>query len=321
MLRIATFNLESFGERPGAPPLDARIAVLRPRLVALGADVLCLQEIDAGRAGPEAPRVLDALDRLLHDTPYASFRRAVSTAAGGKGPADRHNLVTLSRMDLVDAMSIRHDLLPLQSLDLPHFGPAAIHFDRPLLHCSIRLDDGRLLDVVNLHLRAPLAVLPEEMHSRAEGWESSAIWAEGYLLASLKRGGQALEARYLVERILAERPDALVAVCGDFNARSLELPVRLLAASAADTMTASLAASALTPLADVMVPAGRRFSVRYGQDAVLVDHILASRTLAAACRGVEIHNHALIEEGSAERLGRDFLDSTHAPMIASFVLD
>ncbi len=319
MLRLATFNLESFGERRGAPPLDARIAVLRPRLVALGADVLCLQEIDAGRAGPEAPRVLDALDRLLHGTPYASFRRAVSTVASGKGPADRHNLVTLSRMDFVDAVSIRHDFLPVQSLDLPHFGVTAIDFDRPLLHCSIRLEDGRLLDVVNLHLRAPLAVLPEEMRSRADGWESGVIWAEGYLLASLKRSGQALEARYLVERILAERPDALIAVCGDFNARSLELPVRLVSAAQRDTHTARLATAELVALAD-RVPAEHRFSVRYGEDAVLVDHILTSRSLAAVCRGVDIHNQTLIEEESAERLGAAFVDSTHAPVVATFDL-
>jgi len=318
MIRIATYNIESFGESRGAPPLEARIAVLRPRLVALGADVLCLQEVDASPGTAAGPRVLDALDRLLQGTPYAGFGRAVSAGPGG-GPADRHNLVVLSRMPIEHSASVRHDITPPQSLTLPHFGIAGVVFDRPLLHVTIRLPGSRMLEVVNLHLRAPLAVLPEGMRSRASGWESGALWAEGYLLAALKRAGQALEARHLVDRILSRAQDALIAVCGDFNARSLELPVRLLSAAQHDTQTPGLAAAELVALAD-RVPAAHRFSVRYGEEAVLVDHILASRPLAAACRSMQIHNQALIEEASAERLGTAFLDSTHAPLIAAFDL-
>ncbi|MEX2643940.1 MAG: hypothetical protein WD270_10825 [Acetobacterales bacterium] len=42
--RIATFNLESLEVgRPGT--LERRLAVLRPRLLRLDADLLCLQEV------------------------------------------------------------------------------------------------------------------------------------------------------------------------------------------------------------------------------------------------------------------------------------
>ncbi len=46
-LRIASFNLENLDDRPGASPtLADRIAVMRPQLVRLRADVLCLQEVN-----------------------------------------------------------------------------------------------------------------------------------------------------------------------------------------------------------------------------------------------------------------------------------
>jgi len=64
-LRIATFNVENLDEpRRHGVSLDERIAVLRPQLLALRADVLCLQEVNAqDRRDPQ--HALRALDRLL----------------------------------------------------------------------------------------------------------------------------------------------------------------------------------------------------------------------------------------------------------------
>ena len=46
-LRIATFNLENLDNKPGEKPtLDERIAVMRPQLIRLNADILCLQEVN-----------------------------------------------------------------------------------------------------------------------------------------------------------------------------------------------------------------------------------------------------------------------------------
>jgi hypothetical protein len=43
-LRIATFNLENLDDKPGKKPtLTERIAVMRPQLLRLKADILCLQ--------------------------------------------------------------------------------------------------------------------------------------------------------------------------------------------------------------------------------------------------------------------------------------
>jgi len=51
-LRIATFNLENLDDKPGQKPtFDERIALMRPQLLRLNADILCLQEVN----GQEVP--------------------------------------------------------------------------------------------------------------------------------------------------------------------------------------------------------------------------------------------------------------------------
>jgi hypothetical protein len=84
-----------------------------------------------------------------------------------------------------------------------------------------------MLDVINLHLRAPRAsAIPGEKLSSSQ-WRTTSGWAEGYYLSSLKRTAQALELRLLVDAIFAHHPERLIAVAGDFNAEDHETPVRL----------------------------------------------------------------------------------------------
>ena len=66
-LRIATFNLENLDrDRSGdGPSLQDRIAVLRPQLARLKADILCLQEVNAQRPKGEKSWHLLALEDLL----------------------------------------------------------------------------------------------------------------------------------------------------------------------------------------------------------------------------------------------------------------
>jgi len=77
-VRIATFNLENLddvrGEKPG---LEERIALMRPQLIRVDADILCLQEVHAQEK--DNKRVLSALDEMLKETPYADFERVSTT--------------------------------------------------------------------------------------------------------------------------------------------------------------------------------------------------------------------------------------------------
>ena len=82
-VRLATFSLGNLDDRPDAGlPVAARIAVLRPQLVRLDADILFLQEVNGQPA--RAPRTLAALD----DSGWLSAA-AVLLPPDSEGPAVR----------------------------------------------------------------------------------------------------------------------------------------------------------------------------------------------------------------------------------------
>ena len=319
-LRIASFNLESLDE---GPELEARIGALRPQLLRLRADVLCLQEVNAQRRGKGGPRRLHALETLIEGTPYEGMT-LLHTGGGTKGgPVDVHNLALLTRLPVTDWSEHRHDFsAPLRFRPVTLGGdakPMALEFDRPLLRALLELPGGRRLHVVNLHLRAPLAASLPGQKSGPFAWRSAAAWAEGYFMSEVKRSGQALEARLLVDDILNADPDALLCVCGDFNAEERETAVRLLQAGEEDTGSGALAGRALVSL-ERSLPLSQRFTTRHHGRPQMVDHLLASRALMAFYRGLEIHNEALGDEVVAYAGIDRSPESFHAPLVAEFEL-
>jgi endonuclease/exonuclease/phosphatase family metal-dependent hydrolase len=329
-LRIATFNLENLGEKPHhpdeTPPLDARIAALRPQLLRLDADVLCLQEINGEET--EAGYTLAALDALLDGTKYASCERIATERGPGKGALDVHNLVILSAFPIVRHRQLRHEIVPPPEYRLVTAAPAAaaaspITWERPLLQVELGLPDGRALHVLNLHLRAPLAAYVPGQKAGAFAWKSVRGWAEGFFLAAIKRAGQALEARLAVDEILDGDAAAMIAVCGDCNAEARETAMRLLSGAEEDTGSGDLAGRVLVA-AENSVPEDLRFTVMHNGRKVMLDHLLMSRGLMAWYRGAEIHNEALGDElvayaNAAAHAGLS-PESYHAPVVAIFEL-
>jgi hypothetical protein len=98
-MRIATFNLENFDDAGQEPSLDTRMAIMRPQLQRIAADVLCLQEVHS-QDSPQG-HTLAALDTLLTGTRYEDYQRLTTTTTGGDLYQER-NLVTLSRFPLVE---------------------------------------------------------------------------------------------------------------------------------------------------------------------------------------------------------------------------
>lgn len=321
-LRVATFNLENLDDRPGlTPDLAQRIAVLRPRLQALAADILCLQEVNGQRRAKGGPRGLHALDTLLEGTDYHSFDRIATRGPKGVGVADVHNLVVLSRWPIVASREVRHDLVP------PPVLPAgagrrddlAATWDRPLLAVSVALPGGQRLEVLNLHLRAPLAAFVPGQKSGPFRWNSVSGWAEGFFLASAKRSGQALEARLWIDRLFEREAAPWVLVCGDFNAEEQEVPLRIIRGDPADVGNAALADRAMVALEHDR-PRGERYSVLHGGRRIMLDHILASRALAKRLIRLEIDNRGLGDELVAHALHKPVADSFHAALVATFEL-
>ena len=322
--RIATFNVENLGEPPGGvPPLKDRIAILRPQLIRLRADILCLQEVDGQPIGEGKRRELKALDALLEGTPYAAYHRShtVSGSRGG-GVRDKHNLVVLSRFPIEEAGQIRHDLVPAPlyrrvTAHPPPSAPEVIDWDRAFVYARIRVAEDRVVTLVNLHLRASRAAWVAGQKSDSHYWRSVPGWAEGYFLAAVKQAGQALEVRLFIDQLFDADPDALVAVLGDFNAGLHETPVRTIRGDEEDTGNGRLAPRMLVPL-ERSLPESNRFSVIHGGRPQMLDHILVSQGLLAWYRGGEIHNEALGDELSTPAVVRGIPASLHAPVVASF---
>jgi hypothetical protein len=209
-MRIATFNLESFGKADRrSASLAERAVVLRPQLERLKADILCLQEVDAPKvAGLRRP--VD-LERLLAGTSYTEHRLVVSTGPTGATPADVHNLAVLTRLRVVEASDLRHDLVEpprfrRRAALPPDDAPVPLSWDRPLQHLVMALPDGRRLHVFNVHLRAPLAAAVPGQKAGPFAWKSISGWAEGFFMAAVKRAGQALELRLAIERVFDAEP-------------------------------------------------------------------------------------------------------------------
>jgi endonuclease/exonuclease/phosphatase family metal-dependent hydrolase len=285
----------------------------------LDADILCLQEVNAQEIAGE--RELSALEAVLAGTSYDRFHRAASKTSYGK-LADVHNLVTLSRWPIAAHRCIHHHLVspPLYRSVTAVPGlerPVPIEWDRPLLQAAIELPGDRLLHVINLHLRAPLAAAVSGQKLAPFVWRTVGGWAEGFYLAAMKRTGQALEARLLVDALFDREPDALIAIAGDLNAEARETPVRAIYGDVEDTGNPALASRALS-LLENEVPSERRYSVIHHGLKLMLDHVLVSQALKQLHQQADILNDALLDEYFGWLKGMQPRDSFHAPVVADF---
>jgi endonuclease/exonuclease/phosphatase family metal-dependent hydrolase len=324
-LRIATFNLENFDDQPGArPTLAERIDVMRPQLRRLRADVLCLQEVH-GQETPGQPRSLRALQTLIADTPYAAYHLSHTRTLHNGEAYDKRNLVVLSRFPVLEARQLKHELTPKPlyrsvTAQPPEAEAQEISWERPIFYVQLDLGAGRRLHVINLHLKSKIpSDIPGQKLDQYK-WRSVAGWAEGYFIASMRRVGQALEARILIDRIFDADPGALIAVCGDFNANGDDVPVSAIRGQVEDTGNPVLYARVLVPC-ERSVPESARYSLLHLGKGEMLDHVIVSRRMLSFYRATEIHNEALPDESGAFRSDVLFPESDHAPVAAEFMLE
>jgi endonuclease/exonuclease/phosphatase family metal-dependent hydrolase len=326
-LRIATFNLENLDDKPGErPSLKERIAVLRPQLLRLRADVLCFQEVH-GQEFTGEPRKLDALSQLLAETPYEWFYTAHTKTSKGE-PYDVRNLVVVSRYPIRDVQQIKHHYAPKPSYRKVTAKPAEaaakeITWERPILYVKLDLDAGRFLHLLNVHLKSKRPSPIEGQLLNTYTWRTMAGWAEGSFISAMKRVGQALELRVLIDDIfdkldVSGEPKYIVA-CGDFNADVSEVPLQAIMGPVEETGNTGLIERVMIPC-EQSVPETSRFSLLHLGSKEMLDHILASRQLLTYYRGSEIHNEILHDESGAFRTDDKFPESDHAPIVADFVL-
>lgn len=319
--RIATFNLENLDDGAGvSPALADRIQIMRPQLDRINADILCLQEVHG--QGETGARTLEALDTLLLDTQYAGFHRATTHTTSGQF-YDKRNLVILSRFPILQTEIIRDSDGPQPNYQMVTAVPTdttanELNWERPLLYVQIDLGQGRILHLINAHLKSKLASNIPGQKLNSYTWKTVSAWAEGSFISSMKRVGQALQARMLIDRIFDQHGlDSLIAICGDFNAEAEEVPLRAICGPVEETGNPEHAPRIMVPCEN-NVPPSARYSLFHLGKGNMLDHIIASRPLIRYFHVAEIHNEALPDESGAFRSDVKFPESDHAPVIAEF---
>ena len=323
LLRIATFNVENLDDKPAqSPSLADRIAIMRPQLARLRADVICFQEVN-GQEKPNRPRAILALIQLIKDTQYETYHR-VHTLSSNNEAYDERNLVVLSRFPITSTQQLKHTLVKSPNYRYITALPTeqssrSITWERPIFYVTLDLGNNRSLHLVNLHLKSKIPSTVSGQKINNFTWRSISGWAEGYFISSLKRVGQALEVRLLIDQIFDNNIDSLVAVCGDFNADSDSVPVNTIRGPVEETGNPALTKRIMIPC-EATVPEPSRYSLLHLGKGEMLDHLLVSRQLLAFYRGTEIHNEVLPDESGAFRTDEKFPESDHAPVVAEFVL-
>lgn len=324
LLRIATFNLENLDDSADAqPPLAERIPIMLPQLKRVAADILCLQEINSQLS--QGSRTLAALDQLLSGTPYAGFNRQTTLTTSGQLYAQR-NIVTLSRFPIVSTQIIRDSGGPRPSYQMATANPPdstsnPVEWERPMLYTQIDIGSGRTLHLINVHLKSKLASSIPGQKINNFTWQTVSAWAEGSFISSMKRVGQALQARLLIDEIFDTHGlDSLVAIAGDFNAQADEVPLKAICGPVEETGNPAHAARIMIPCEN-NIPDSARYSLLHLGKGQMLDHIIVSRPTLRYFRGAEIHNEALPDESGAFRQDTKFPESDHAPVVAEFDFD
>jgi endonuclease/exonuclease/phosphatase family metal-dependent hydrolase len=322
-IRIATFNVENLDDLPSnKPTLDERIALMRPQLLRIDADIVCLQEVNAQKEKNKLS--LRALDKFLIDTRYADYERAFSLTDDKKELLPQRNLVILSRFPILEQQQYKHIFAPEPLYRQVTANPAEtqaqkITWDRPILYAKLKLDKERVLHVINLHLKSRIPSKIQGQQIDDFTWKSASGWAEGSFISSVKRVGQALETRQLIDNIFDRDEDAMILVCGDLNADADDVPVEAIRGDVENTSNPRLAKRVMIPC-ERTIPEPSRFSLLHQGKKQMFDHILVSRSLLAYYRGTEIHNELLHDESVSFATDEKFPESDHAPVIAEFEL-
>jgi endonuclease/exonuclease/phosphatase family metal-dependent hydrolase len=323
-LRIATFNLENLDDSIDLqPPLEKRIEIMRPQLERVTADIICLQEVHSQLTANT--RALVALDKLLKNTPYATFNKTSTFTTTGKLYHLR-NIVTLSRFPIISTQIIRDSAGPqpsyqMATADPPDVEANAVEWERPMLYTQIDIDNNRRLHLINVHFKSKVASNIPGQKIDNFTWRTISAWAEGSFISSMKRVGQALQARLLIDEIFDRHgPKALISIAGDFNAQADEVSLKAICGLVEETGNPDHTARMMIPCEN-NIPISARYSLFHLGKGQMLDHILVSRPLLRFFTGAEIHNEILPDESGAFRQDTQFPESDHAPVVAEFKLD
>lgn len=320
-LRIATFNLENLDDKADQnPSLEERIKVLRPQLERLKADILCFQEVH-GQEKANEKRQLLALQSLLQTTSYATYELAHIKTDSDEA-FNKRNLVVASRFAITEVNQYHNDLIPAPVYKKVTAVPGdteakPVQWEKPILYTKISVKEDFDIHLINLHLksRIPSNISGQKINNFT--WKKIYAWGEGFFISSMKRVGQALETRVLVDQLFDADEKAKIVVCGDFNAHPGEVPVEAIRGRVENTGNPDLIPREMVPAKNT-IPDSSRYTYLHQGHKRLLDHVLISKALIPYYRGAEIHNELLHDETIAFALDTKFPESDHAPFVIEF---
>lgn len=309
-MRIATFNLENLDLKT----IDARLKPLQNALIRLNADVLLLQEVNSDTEGTK----LSALDKLINSTIYQSYERVITTASD-KTYFGQRNLVILSNKKIVSSQQFKH-----QYVRAPEYSPSTgelsstdITWERPILYAQIELSSKERINILNLHLKSKIPTEIVGSKKDAFSYKTIPTWAEGFFVSSLRRVGQALEARTFIDSLFDQDNNSNIIVGGDFNSDFDEVAVETILGRIENTGNLDLAHRELIPC-EFSIPEQSRFSLYHRGQKCMLDHILISQEMSKHYSHAEIHNENLKDESIAFATDDKYVGSDHAGVVAVF---
>jgi predicted extracellular nuclease len=300
------------------PTLDERLKILRPQVERLKSDIICFQEVH-GQEIPGRKRDLLALKKLLLNTNHTNIESTKTTAGE---VYDKRNLVVAGSFEMFEPRQLNNDLVKGPEYDMvteipPSNQVKKIQWERPIFYVKIKVKEDFIIHLINLHLKSRIpANIPGQKKDNYT-WKSSAGWAEGFFISSMKRVGQALETRILIDRIFDEEADAKIIVCGDFNAHPDEVPVEAIIGKVENTGNKELVNRVLLPCENT-IPETSRYTFIHQGNKRMLDHMLISRAMIPYYRFAEIHNEILHDESLAYAYDEKFPESDHAPFVVEF---
>ena len=318
LFRIGTFNFDNLDDKDPVE-FNRRKPVLKSMLERMNADLLLLQEIHS----------INALSELIRDTRYEdenfNIEYTRTKTSGRTQPYSKRNLVIMSKYPIQNLQHYHHDLVEKPKWKILTKDPPAVNdevtWERPILCCEIKLGNNKVIHAINLHLKSKIPVSIEGQQNPAKYWEWLSIygWAEGFFISSIKRVGQALETRMLVDKIFKNDPEASIIVAGDLNAEIDSVPFRTITGSMREVSNPDLGPYIMIPC-EYNIPSDQRYSLLHHGKGNMLDHVIASKSFYPYWRETEIFNELIPDKSIAFSYPEYYPESDHAPVIAEFEL-
>lgn len=114
------------------------------------------------------------------------------------------------------------------------------------------------------------------------------------------------------------KPSALIAIVGDFNADANSVPFKTIVGSVEDTNSPDLKSTVLVPC-EYNVPQDQRYSLLYRGRGETIDHVIVSQALYPYWVETVVFNELLPDKSIAFASAEKFPESDHAPVVARFL--